>query len=272
MKRPSREFFIWSVLLAFASFGIYRQVSFDMSMNTFFDLAVLLMLANVIIAIHLTGHFVASRCGGIGIEMVSVGIGPKMFGFSRNGTLWKICLVPIGGYIRLLAASQDDGALGKKVIAILGGPFFNIVFSYGTFSILLALNGVPMFENNEIVTIHLSAIDALIVAAHQIGATWTSWVNDVVGFNLVPIPLGESFLGTSPARILWLLATWSSYFGILNLLPIRGLDGVKVLRLVLASYTSPDRAATIMKWGIRFVIALVVLLMLFVTWNDIVHL
>jgi hypothetical protein len=51
MKRPSREFFIWSVLLAFASFGIYRQVSFDMSMNTFFDLAVLLMLANVIIAI-----------------------------------------------------------------------------------------------------------------------------------------------------------------------------------------------------------------------------
>ena len=45
---------------------------------------------SIVVLIHELGHFIAARSLGIEVEAFSIGMGPKLLGFSRNGTEWRI--------------------------------------------------------------------------------------------------------------------------------------------------------------------------------------
>lgn len=111
----------------------------------------------VVVFFHELGHFIMARAMGVEVDEFSLGWGPKLAGFTRGRTTYRISALPIGGYCRMkgeesykkaIEEGLDDfprergsyfGAPPLKRIAIaLGGPLMNIVFAFAVFA---AVNG-----------------------------------------------------------------------------------------------------------------------------------
>ena len=96
-----------------------------------------LLLFGVIILIHEFGHFIFAKKNGITVHEFAIGMGPKLFGKEKNGTLYSIRLLPIGGYVSMEGEDEESnkpGSFGTKSIlqrasVIFAGPFFNLVLA-----------------------------------------------------------------------------------------------------------------------------------------------
>ncbi len=62
----------------------------------------------VVIFVHELGHFLAARRCGIRVEEFSIGMGPPLWHWERNGTKYSVRLLPIGGY-NLMTETEEDG-------------------------------------------------------------------------------------------------------------------------------------------------------------------
>ncbi|MGE0883895.1 MAG: RIP metalloprotease RseP [Blastocatellales bacterium] len=94
----------------------------------------------VMVVIHEFGHFIVAKMLGIGVEVFSVGFGPRLFGFKYGETDYRFSAVPLGGYVRfrgenleMLQGKSDAPAdefnshpKWKRFLVALAGPAFNI--------------------------------------------------------------------------------------------------------------------------------------------------
>ena len=55
---------------------------------------------------HEIGHFVAARLIGVKVEEFGIGIPPRIKGWRRNGVLWSLNWIPLGGFVKVLG---EDG-------------------------------------------------------------------------------------------------------------------------------------------------------------------
>ena len=72
----------------------------------------------VVVFIHEYGHYYFAKRYGVGITDFSIGFGKEIFGWNdKTGTRWKICWIPLGGYVKFFGDrnvfSQADQ---KKII------------------------------------------------------------------------------------------------------------------------------------------------------------
>ena len=77
-----------------------------------------IILIVVVVFIHEYGHYYFAKKYGVGITDFSIGFGKEMFGwYDKSGTRWKICWIPLGGYVKFFGDrnvfSQADQ---KKII------------------------------------------------------------------------------------------------------------------------------------------------------------
>ena len=82
-------------------------------MTMLYDIAFLfvaLFALGFTIFIHELGHFLAARQRGLIITRFSIGFGPKLFGWTRNGVEYRLSAIPFGGYVALPQLS-DMGRL-----------------------------------------------------------------------------------------------------------------------------------------------------------------
>ena len=69
---------------------------------------VFLLILSVLIYVHEWGHYWVARRNGVHVEVFSIGFGPELFGWTNAaGTRWKICLLPLGGYVKMFG--ENDG-------------------------------------------------------------------------------------------------------------------------------------------------------------------
>ena len=58
-------------------------------------------LITVVVFFHELGHYLIARFCGIGVETFSIGMGKQLWGrHDKSGTLWRVALLPIGGYVK----------------------------------------------------------------------------------------------------------------------------------------------------------------------------
>lgn len=93
-------------------------------MDTFFHLlgylAPFLLVLTVLVFVHELGHYLVARYNGVRVEVFSIGFGPELFGWNdKHGTRWKISLLPLGGYVKMLG---DADASSKPDMKKLGTP------------------------------------------------------------------------------------------------------------------------------------------------------
>jgi regulator of sigma E protease len=74
-----------------------------------------LFVLTVVVFFHELGHFLVARWCGVRVLVFSIGFGPELFGFNdRHNTRWKLCAIPLGGYVKFFgddnAASVPDQA------------------------------------------------------------------------------------------------------------------------------------------------------------------
>jgi len=118
----------------------------------------------VVVFIHEYGHYYFAKRFGVGVTDFSIGFGKEVFGWNdKSGTRWKVCLIPLGGYVKFFGDrnvySQADNEkitkeyskedqdklfvlkpLYQRALIVFGGPLANfllailIFFSVYTFA------------------------------------------------------------------------------------------------------------------------------------------
>jgi len=116
-----------------------------------------------LILVHELGHFFAAKSLGIRVERLSIGFGPQLFGFAFHGTLYRLAIFPLGGYVKLhgdvedLEASADresarmdpSGFLAqppwKRAVVYISGAAVNFVAAIPLLTLTFSL-GVNVAE------------------------------------------------------------------------------------------------------------------------------
>ncbi len=137
----------------------------------------IVFVLGVAINIHEFGHFIVARMLGMRVEAFSFfGIGPRVWGFKRGNTDYRISAIPLGAYVKLygdeatasLEGGESDGEevpdeelyelrpRWQKLLVMLGGPVMNLVLAFAIpFGLALAL-GVPAIPSPVIGYVHPS--------------------------------------------------------------------------------------------------------------------
>ena len=95
------------------------------------------LLFGLIIFIHEFGHFFTAKLSHVCVNEFSIGMGPRLFSFTRGETQYSLRLLPIGGYCAMEGEdekSDDPRAFGnrpvwQRMIVVAAGGIMNILFA-----------------------------------------------------------------------------------------------------------------------------------------------
>ena len=109
----------------------------------------LLVLIGIMIVIHELGHYMVARCCDVHIEAFSIGFGPKLFHWQRGETEFRICCLPVGGYVRMAGEQPTDSPdprgfnvkpRWQRLLIVLAGPAMNVVLAFALLAGLFMLH------------------------------------------------------------------------------------------------------------------------------------
>ena len=127
-----------------------------------------LILITIVVFIHEYGHYYFAKKYGVGVTDFSIGFGKEVFGWNdRSGTRWKICWIPLGGYVKFFGdrnvfseAEQQDvinnysnedrnklfilKPLYQRSLIVAAGPLANFVLAIIIFIIINMIAGKDM--------------------------------------------------------------------------------------------------------------------------------
>ena len=103
------------------------------------------LLFELIIFFHEGGHFVSAKLSGVKVNEFALGMGPKLFSFTKGETTYSLRLLPIGGFCAMEGEDDDsdnprafnNAKLYKRLIIIVAGAVMNIVLGLIFMTILL---------------------------------------------------------------------------------------------------------------------------------------
>lgn len=111
---------------------------------------------SALIAIHEFGHFLFCKLFGIHTPTFSIGFGPELFCKKIGTTNFRLAAIPLGGYVEIAGLAEigqgeqefahatdttsfDNKPYWQKVLVLLGGILFNLLFAYIVFSTLFMI-------------------------------------------------------------------------------------------------------------------------------------
>tara|TARA_Y100000590_G_scaffold117778_1_gene134760 strand:- start:10397 stop:11503 length:1107 start_codon:yes stop_codon:yes gene_type:complete len=127
-----------------------------------------LILITVVVFIHEYGHYYFAKKYGVGVTDFSIGFGKEIFGWNdKSGTRWKICWIPLGGYVKFFGDrnvfseseqmeiinkySEEDKnklfilkPLYQRSIIVAAGPLANFVLAILIFAMINMFVGKDM--------------------------------------------------------------------------------------------------------------------------------
>ncbi len=118
------------------------------------------LVLGLMIMIHEWGHFIVARMFGVRVDVFSIGFGPRLFGWKRGATDWRVSALPFGGYVRMAGqdiTEVDSGASAptgssdelmskprwQRALISFAGPAVNLIFPVLALSVLFIAVGVP---------------------------------------------------------------------------------------------------------------------------------
>jgi regulator of sigma E protease len=113
------------------------------------------LLLGGLIFVHELGHFLVAKLLGVKVVRFSIGFGPRLFGFHRGETEYRIAALPLGGYVKMAGdepgeeSAPEDRGRGfleqppwKRFAIAFAGPAMNLVFPGAIYiAMTLAQNG-----------------------------------------------------------------------------------------------------------------------------------
>jgi regulator of sigma E protease len=152
-----------------------------------------ILVLGVLVLVHEWGHYIVARFFGVRVDVFSIGFGPRLFGFKRGATDWRVSAIPLGGYVRM--AGQDmseidsgeqtptgapDELMSKKrwqrALISFAGPAINLIFPLFLLTGYFMIKGdvYPKFEDKPLVMLDLAKDSPLDKAGVEKGDRITS--------------------------------------------------------------------------------------------------
>lgn len=124
-------------------------------------------LFELIIFLHEGGHFITAKKSGIKVNEFALGMGPKIFSFTKGETTYSLRLFPIGGYCAMEGEDEDsdnprafnNAAIWKRMIVIIAGAVMNILF--GLVLMLITLLPQESFASTTVSEFSVSSFTAV---------------------------------------------------------------------------------------------------------------
>ncbi len=133
-----------------------------------------ILVLSILVIVHEWGHYAMARACGVRVEEFAVGMGPEIWGrTARDGTRWKICALPIGGYVKMFGDTDPAGGgkteqvgkgsearlmtpderrqaffsktVGQRAAIVAAGPAINFIFA------ILLLASLFVTQGREVV-------------------------------------------------------------------------------------------------------------------------
>ena len=119
----------------------------------------LLLVFIFIVFIHEFGHYLFARIFKAEVTDFSIGFGKPLFQFKdKNNTIWKICPIPLGGYVKIKGldsvfqknSNDEPGSfqslqLYQKIFILLAGSVFNILSAWIALFSIFFFFGIASF-------------------------------------------------------------------------------------------------------------------------------
>lgn len=113
----------------------------------------------MLIFVHELGHFLVAKLCKITVHEFSIGMGPKLIGFTKGKTAYSVRILPLGGYVKLEgedSASGDPNAFCnksafKRFSVLIAGAFMNVILGFLIFVIIFS--PAPSVETNAVESI-----------------------------------------------------------------------------------------------------------------------
>jgi regulator of sigma E protease len=110
------------------------------------NMLALIFVLGVMIFVHEFGHYAVAKLLKIHVEVFSLGFGPRLFGFRKGGTDYRVSLLPVGGYVKMSGESYDEELSGSadeflsrpkshRFAVAVAGPMMNILLAIGLITI-----------------------------------------------------------------------------------------------------------------------------------------
>ena len=122
------------------------------------------VLLGVLIFVHELGHFWAAKAVGVGVERFSIGLGPRVWGYTRGETEYVLSAIPLGGYVKMQGVEDevmehleggasdaprrpdprdfDSKPIWARTFVISAGVIMNMLFAVVAFSAAMASGGL----------------------------------------------------------------------------------------------------------------------------------
>ncbi len=119
-------------------------------------LVAFLLVLGPLVVVHELGHYLVGRLFGVKVDAFAVGFGKELAGWTDlRGTRWKLCALPLGGYVQFAGDMNPASAPGpvdpslteaeraelfqfkplwQRSLIVLAGPLTNLVFAVAVFA------------------------------------------------------------------------------------------------------------------------------------------
>ena len=116
-----------------------REVEAKNHMNS---ITAFVIVLGVLVFFHELGHFLVARLCGVGVEIFSLGFGPRVFGKQVGRTDYRVSAIPLGGFVKMVGEEPDaeidpadipvsftDKSVYKRILIVAAGPMFNLLLA-----------------------------------------------------------------------------------------------------------------------------------------------
>lgn len=132
---------------------------FNWSSAHIFPVVLGITALGVVVFLHELGHFIVAKLRGIRVEVFSIGFPPKIWGFTRGGTEYRVSLILVGGYVKLAGMEFEEGIdprsvrdgyyaspITTRLAVCASGPLMNLLSAFFIYCVIY-LHGFPFPAN-----------------------------------------------------------------------------------------------------------------------------
>src|SRR5512140_1803048 len=105
-------------------------------MNIPTNVLALVFVLSFLIVFHEGGHFTLAKAFKFPVEIFSLGFGKRIFGFRRKEPDYRVSLIPLGGYVKVIGLGPDEsdvvagegsaapavGSRWQRLLILVAGP------------------------------------------------------------------------------------------------------------------------------------------------------
>lgn len=132
--------------------------------HTVYPILIAILFFEIIIIIHEGGHFIAARLMKIRVNEFSIGMGPKIFKFTKGDTTYSLRWILFGGYCAMEGESEESDSefsfsqkkVWQRIFVVVAGALMNLILGVVIVAIivcsqsLIGTSEIAKFDGNAV--------------------------------------------------------------------------------------------------------------------------